>query len=96
MPAYDYKCSKCKSVQEEIHSSKLITNDESDIKFAFQCNSCKEIGMMNRIIFGSYVATYDIASLEQKREMLKKRSKDHFKKNIVESFHVKNRRSYMP
>lgn len=43
-----------------------------------------------------YIGKYSSASTEEKREILKKRSKDHFKKNIEDKFHQMNKPDYMP
>lgn len=93
---YIYKCKECSGIQEEFHSSKLVTNDEKDFNVNLKCNSCNRIGVMFRIIQATNFMTYDSSTPEQKREMLKKRSKEHFKKEIQDKFHQMNKKDYMP
>lgn len=95
MPSYNYKC-ECGNVQEEIHSYKLVTNDENDFAFTLICSSCGKKGLMKRLISVPNFGKYSSASTEEKREILKKRSKDHFKKNIEDKFHQMNKPDYMP
>lgn len=94
MPIYDYKCKNCGFIQEEIHSSKDVTNDENDISFSVVCLNCKEKGTMKRIIGNPLIATYNMASPEEKKEMLKKRSREHFKKHIEDKFHQLNKKVF--
>ena len=96
MGCYDYKCSFCGYIQEENHSYKLITNKENDIKHKIICQQCNAIDTMERIISAVPMGMYSSTTSEQKKEMLKKRSHEHFKKNIEESFHEKNKKAFTP
>lgn len=92
MPTYIYKCKECQNVQEEIHSYCLASNDENDYKNNLACNNCKKVGTMFRRIADINFQASSIMTSEQKRSMLKKRSHDHFEKNIKEKFHELNRK----
>lgn len=89
MPVYTYKCKSCGSLQDEVHASNITTKEYSK-KLA--CSSCKEEGKMvwspTKLNFG----TYESSTPEQRKEILKKRSHEHFKKNIEEKFHELNRK----
>ena len=93
---YVYLCKKCNNIQEENHSYKNITNDEKDIKHQIVCQGCLNLGTMDRKITAVSFNTFGSMNVEQKKDMLKKRSKAHFKKNIEETFHQKNRKDYNP
>lgn len=95
MPTYNYKC-PCGNIQEEIHSMKDVTNDDKDILHNLVCKNCGQKGTMKRMISIPNIGEYSSASVEGKKEMLKKRSKDHFKKEVQDKFHQMNKPNYMP
>ena len=94
MPSYKYKCRECKNIQEEIHSYKLITNDIDDYKEKLKCKNCNTLGSMFRVIEAPMYGAYESSTTEQRKQILKKRSHDHFKKEIEDKFHELNRRKY--
>jgi hypothetical protein len=95
MARFLYKCKKCGHEQEEYHSMK----DAGDLLFVSTliCDACFLQGEMQQIISGGH-GFQKVASMtpEQRKEVLKKRSHDHFQKHIVESFHEKNKPGYIP
>jgi hypothetical protein len=95
MPRYEYKCSLCQHVQEEIHSMTEVGNQ--DMLDGLVCYGCGVSGSMEQLITGGQ-GFQKVASMtpEERKEVLKKRSHDHFKKNVEEQFHVKNKPGFMP
>lgn len=96
MPTYVYRCCKCEDDQEVIHSWNLVTNKEDDYRETLSCLTCGAIGTSNRVQQAANVATYDMASPNERREMLVKRSRDHFDKKLKDEFHQKNKKGYTP
>lgn len=93
MPAYDYKCFICENIQEEIHSIGLVSNDVNDFDKTLVCKKCGMIDTMKRIFSIPVLAKFSMSSPEEKKNMLKKRSQEHFKKNIEDKFHQLNKKS---
>lgn len=93
MPNYDYKCKVCGNVQEENHSYTKITNDENDISNTIECQKCNLVGEMIRVMGNSGLANFSMMTPEQKKESLKKRSHEHFKKHVEERFHQMNKKT---
>lgn len=95
MPTYDYKCKECKNIQEEVHTYKKVTNDENDFNVTLVCKNCGKIGTMFRKISAEF-AEFSASDPEIQKKKLKKRSRDHYKKQIREKAGYLNRRDIMP
>jgi putative FmdB family regulatory protein len=95
MPTYDYKCKSCGNVKEIIHSMKECDKKERN-EFCEECNSEKQFE--RTVVNGQApaIGLYSSASPEEKKKILKKRSHDHFEKEIKEKFHVMNSKNYKP
>ena len=90
MPIYHYVCEECDFDEEVLHSVKDLDKKEC-LKGEYN-SDCK----MRRVPCVTNVSIFNSLTSQEKREVLKKRSKEHFKKNIEESFHQKNKPGYIP
>jgi len=89
MPLYDFKCDKCNKKQEIFIS---IEDYENSIVF---CDECDDLLIRDWNAGSPMVGVYSMSTTEQRREILKKRSKEHSKKNI-EKFHEMNKQDFKP
>jgi putative FmdB family regulatory protein len=92
MPFYDYRCKSCENVQEEFHS---VAECNEETLQALVCSKCgkKE---MKRLIGTTNVDSFSIMTMDERRDSLKKRSRDHFKKELQDKFHQMNHPGYIP
>ena len=92
MPFYDYQCKSCKTVQEEFHSM-AECNEETERSLI--CKNCSK-KEMKRLIVLTNVDTFSIMTDEERRKSLKKRSHDHFERELKDKFHQMNKPGYIP
>jgi hypothetical protein len=90
MPLYNFLCLDCGNKQ-----GKELTFDEvASEDLVIVCDCCNGSNMQ-KIIKSDfpfpYLSTFNSLSQEEKKQVLKKRSHEHFKKNIEEKFnHINN------
>jgi hypothetical protein len=90
MPTYDYKCGTCGAVKEVVHSMAEMSAPSQETQTETTC-FCRyraatdwQCTAMHRIISQApALGTIAGMSPSQRREVLKKRSHEHFKKEIA-------------
>lgn len=96
MPTYIYKCTICGEEKEVFHHSSRVTGNSDDYENEIVCEKCEVPYTMKRKIVAPSFSAISSMTPNERREALKKRSHEHFKKNIEESFHTKNKKDYTP
>lgn len=87
-----FNCKKCKTEYEILSYSIILKNEiikyvDSKTKTVFNCKKCKtELLKVEEKIEGfcTNFGKFNSSSIEDKKNILKKRSSDHFKKEIKE------------
>lgn len=95
MPEYLYRCSKCGIEREVMHSMGEIDKPSEAIQLETSCNpitcpdvSNSDLGLkFDRIPQSCNFGKFNLLSTADKTKMLKKRSHDHYEKEVKEVKH---------
>ena len=91
MPRYSYKCPTCEEIREVFH---LISEVNSPSEETVKQITCQTDGVLMKQYFGDMSGGYKRMSgmePEQRKEILKKRSHEHFEREIKERAHEKTK-----
>lgn len=110
MPLYSHVCKVCGYEEEFVYSMSECNDEENNKWNNIDCPIClKEIEMikndgigvkfdikLKRQVGDVSILRFQSFSLIDKKKMLQKRSHEHFKKHIKESWVAKNKFGYTP